>query len=260
MLSAFLSLALAALWLLAVCCLLCFFPFCWLSSCAGLSYSPARAQPCTHGHALPHTPHSAVYIDMHGCGAVSYSATGTRARVARVRAEYPNQLDYSGAISPHPKCQFGKNTPPLVPSWPVLAPSPLAVPSLPAWPRCSPWPLVTLLLWQVCASFGARLTCPGSPGPCLSAPGILPVPWPVLWAPGPLGDALPVGHDSCLSPPGPVHLSGPLLASPTCLAQGLLGCITKVLLQLPFLSASAPAFGTHWPSTPVVLGQSWPGL
>ena len=25
------------------------------------------------------------------------SATGTRARVARVRAEYPNQLDYSGA-------------------------------------------------------------------------------------------------------------------------------------------------------------------
>ena len=25
-----------------------------------------------------------------------YSATGTRTRVARVRAEYPNQLDYSG--------------------------------------------------------------------------------------------------------------------------------------------------------------------
>ena len=25
-----------------------------------------------------------------------YSATGTRARVARVRAEYPSQLDYSG--------------------------------------------------------------------------------------------------------------------------------------------------------------------
>ena len=27
------------------------------------------------------------------------SATGTRTRVARVRAEYPNQLDYSGVAS-----------------------------------------------------------------------------------------------------------------------------------------------------------------
>ena len=27
------------------------------------------------------------------------SATGTRTRVARVRAEYPNQLDYSGCCS-----------------------------------------------------------------------------------------------------------------------------------------------------------------
>ena len=27
-----------------------------------------------------------------------YSATGTRTRVARVRAEYPNQLDYSGLV------------------------------------------------------------------------------------------------------------------------------------------------------------------
>ena len=26
------------------------------------------------------------------------SATGTRTRVARVRAEYPNQLDYSGLV------------------------------------------------------------------------------------------------------------------------------------------------------------------
>ena len=32
-----------------------------------------------------------VVIRMHG-----NSATGTRTRVARVRAEYPNQLDYSG--------------------------------------------------------------------------------------------------------------------------------------------------------------------
>ena len=29
------------------------------------------------------------------------SATGTRARVARVRAEYPNQLDYSGCDRDH---------------------------------------------------------------------------------------------------------------------------------------------------------------
>ena len=28
-----------------------------------------------------------------------HSATGTRIRVARVRAEYPNQLDYSGVAS-----------------------------------------------------------------------------------------------------------------------------------------------------------------
>ena len=28
---------------------------------------------------------------------MTYSATGTRTRVARVRAEYPNQLDYSGS-------------------------------------------------------------------------------------------------------------------------------------------------------------------
>ena len=26
------------------------------------------------------------------------SATGTRTRVARVRAEYPNQLDYGGSV------------------------------------------------------------------------------------------------------------------------------------------------------------------
>ncbi len=30
------------------------------------------------------------------------SATGTRTRVARVRAEYPNQLDYSGSCT----CQY----------------------------------------------------------------------------------------------------------------------------------------------------------
>ena len=31
-------------------------------------------------------------------GALMNSATGTRTRVARVRAEYPNQLDYSGFL------------------------------------------------------------------------------------------------------------------------------------------------------------------
>ena len=40
------------------------------------------------------------------------SATGTRTRVARVRAEYPNQLDYSGIVSASPVfcpriCPFG---------------------------------------------------------------------------------------------------------------------------------------------------------
>jgi hypothetical protein len=35
------------------------------------------------------------------CGCNKYSATGTRTRVARVRAEYPNQLDYSGSCSMH---------------------------------------------------------------------------------------------------------------------------------------------------------------
>ena len=32
-----------------------------------------------------------------------YSATGTRTRVSRVRAEYPNQLDYSGCWLYHPE-------------------------------------------------------------------------------------------------------------------------------------------------------------
>ena len=36
-------------------------------------------------------------LDAHTLGQISkVSATGTRTRVARVRAEYPNQLDYSG--------------------------------------------------------------------------------------------------------------------------------------------------------------------
>ena len=42
--------------------------------------------PCVHGQ----------------CACIKYSATGTRTRVARVRAEYPNQLDYSGDIKGGP--------------------------------------------------------------------------------------------------------------------------------------------------------------
>jgi hypothetical protein len=34
------------------------------------------------------------------------SATGTRTRVARVRAEYPNQLDYGGACNPTPSASY----------------------------------------------------------------------------------------------------------------------------------------------------------
>ena len=35
------------------------------------------------------------------------SATGTRARVARVRAEHPSQLDYSGVGQAHPTGAVG---------------------------------------------------------------------------------------------------------------------------------------------------------
>ena len=36
---------------------------------------------------------------LHHLLAMPNSATGTRTRVARVRAEYPNQLDYSGVAN-----------------------------------------------------------------------------------------------------------------------------------------------------------------
>ena len=42
-------------------------------------------------------------------GGAKSSATGTRARVARVRAEYPDQLDYSGCWAPNQNCS-GHNT------------------------------------------------------------------------------------------------------------------------------------------------------
>ena len=48
------------------------------------------------GHHMPsHTRSGALADDDNLCIPKS-SATGTRTRVARVRAEYPNQLDYSG--------------------------------------------------------------------------------------------------------------------------------------------------------------------
>ena len=37
--------------------------------------------------------------DLANDSCAQYSATGTRTRVARVRAEYPNQLDYGGVES-----------------------------------------------------------------------------------------------------------------------------------------------------------------
>ena len=54
----------------------------WQGLCEGnMGFPGARVQPfrCRSNHAHIHN-----------------SATGTRTRVARVRAEYPNQLDYSG--------------------------------------------------------------------------------------------------------------------------------------------------------------------
>ena len=38
----------------------------------------------------------AAMYDLFATAMCKYSATGSRTRVARVRAEYPNQLDYSG--------------------------------------------------------------------------------------------------------------------------------------------------------------------
>ena len=52
-------------------------------------------------HTLPKTwdiPPPGLKHGSHGGEtSMGHSATGTRTRVARVRAEYPNQLDYSGS-------------------------------------------------------------------------------------------------------------------------------------------------------------------
>ena len=48
---------------------------------------------CASSPGLSHDPRQPVLTTTTHAG---FSATGTRTRVARVRAEYPNQLDYSG--------------------------------------------------------------------------------------------------------------------------------------------------------------------
>ncbi len=48
---------------------------------------------------------------------VHNSATGTRTRVARVRAEYPNQLDYSGADMSNCPCGIRPVRRPSMPKW-----------------------------------------------------------------------------------------------------------------------------------------------
>jgi len=55
--------------------------------CLGICMCLLQCCCCTRSHATSATP---AYHNIN-------SATGTRTRVARVRAEYPNQLDYSGA-------------------------------------------------------------------------------------------------------------------------------------------------------------------
>ena len=67
------------------------------------------------------------------------SATGTRTRVARVKAEYPNQLDYSGSVhvSAHlsywqlgrdfPKCSSQQHTPQSAMKWTAAQPKVLKI-------------------------------------------------------------------------------------------------------------------------------------
>jgi hypothetical protein len=52
--------------------------------------TPTHTHAHTHRQAPPHDGHPATTAQID-------SATGTRTRVARVRADYPNQLDYSGS-------------------------------------------------------------------------------------------------------------------------------------------------------------------
>ena len=58
----------------------------------------------THHFTIQLTLYFVVVLKLHFTNltmltSLAYSATGTRTRVARVRAEYPNQLDYSGLVA-----------------------------------------------------------------------------------------------------------------------------------------------------------------
>ena len=67
-----------------------------------LGSSRRRAEPCPTCHLLCKSNQesaSAKHIAACSASCKTCSATGTRTRVARVRAEYPNQLDYSGLAS-----------------------------------------------------------------------------------------------------------------------------------------------------------------
>ena len=57
------------------------------------------ATPCAHSNiVLPQALiGSCPFVVCSPASGIIFSATGTRARVARVRAEYPDQLDYSGS-------------------------------------------------------------------------------------------------------------------------------------------------------------------
>ena len=82
--------------------------------CFGIGAQPSCSQSklsCHATHSLLQTndmpliiKYSISLVIIYGNGA--NSATGTRTRVARVRAEYPNQLDYSGHVIPKPDCSY----------------------------------------------------------------------------------------------------------------------------------------------------------
>jgi extradiol dioxygenase family protein len=62
------------------------------------THTHAHTHTHTHTHTNAHTHRHAPLHDGHPATTAQIdSATGTRTRVARVRAEYPNQLDYSGS-------------------------------------------------------------------------------------------------------------------------------------------------------------------
>jgi hypothetical protein len=54
---------------------------------------------CWPGNCFARGRHQLAHVACPAAPASRHSATGTRTRVARVRAEYPNQLDYSGCCT-----------------------------------------------------------------------------------------------------------------------------------------------------------------